>query len=295
MKLSECPKDLFIVERDGIFESLGILKHRKEKGLSFLESKDYLEILLNNPTLSCIITSRDLADSIPSHLGIAISDSPRVSFLKLHNYLATSSFFYKRKIFGTSVDGSATIHPTAEISATNVFIGKGCQIGPYVVISENSVIHDDVIIRSGSVIGTEGFYPKRLGADIFMGVHTGGVIIHDRVEVQANCGISKGIFGGSTEIGSDSKMANFVDIAHDVKIGQKTFIAAGTVVSGNTTIGNEVWIGPNCTITNNVEIFDNATVSLGSVVTKDVPSQTRVTGNFAIDHVKFLTFLKNIR
>lgn len=45
------------------------------------------------------------------------------------------------------------------------------------------------------------------------------------------------------------------------------------------TIGNNVWIGGNATILPGVTIGDNVTVGAGSVVVKDVPSNTVVVGN----------------
>ncbi len=45
------------------------------------------------------------------------------------------------------------------------------------------------------------------------------------------------------------------------------------------TIGDDVWIGGGCTILAGVTIGDNSIVAAGSVVTKDVPSNTIVAGN----------------
>jgi maltose O-acetyltransferase len=45
------------------------------------------------------------------------------------------------------------------------------------------------------------------------------------------------------------------------------------------TIGNNVWIGGSCVILPGVNIGDNSIVAAGSVVTKDVPTNTIVAGN----------------
>jgi maltose O-acetyltransferase len=44
-------------------------------------------------------------------------------------------------------------------------------------------------------------------------------------------------------------------------------------------IGDDVWIGGSCTILPGITIGDNSIVAAGSVVTKDVPSNTVVAGN----------------
>jgi maltose O-acetyltransferase len=45
------------------------------------------------------------------------------------------------------------------------------------------------------------------------------------------------------------------------------------------TIGNDVWIGGSCVILPGISIGDNSIVAAGSVVTKDVPTNTIVAGN----------------
>jgi maltose O-acetyltransferase len=45
------------------------------------------------------------------------------------------------------------------------------------------------------------------------------------------------------------------------------------------TIGNNVWIGGSVTILPGVTIGDNATIGAGSVVTKDIPSNSVAVGN----------------
>jgi UDP-3-O-[3-hydroxymyristoyl] glucosamine N-acyltransferase len=42
-------------------------------------------------------------------------------------------------------------------------------------------------------------------------------------------------------------------------------------------------------------IGKKASISLGSVVTKDVKEGNRVSGNFAIDHDRFIAFIRSIR
>jgi acetyltransferase-like isoleucine patch superfamily enzyme len=56
-----------------------------------------------------------------------------------------------------------------------------------------------------------------------------------------------------------------------------------------------VWIGPNATIASEITIGDRANITLGAVVTRDVAADQHVTGNFAIDHKKFIAFLRTIR
>ena len=51
------------------------------------------------------------------------------------------------------------------------------------------------------------------------------------------------------------------------------------VLPGEIVIGENVWIGGNVTIISGVHIGDNSVIGAGSVVTKDIPSNTVAVGN----------------
>jgi UDP-3-O-[3-hydroxymyristoyl] glucosamine N-acyltransferase len=290
---SKFPIELELV-RDGEFASLGFVTHNSPRQLVYIENSKYIPIMLKNLNISCVITTRELTSPIPQELGIGISSNPRKLFYEIHNYLARDTDFYW-KPFKTEIARSARIHSTAYIAERNVRISEGCEIGPKVSILENSNLENDVIIRAGSVIGTEGFEFNRIDKKVMPVIHVGGVILHSRVEIQGNTVVDKAVFQGFTEIGEDTKVDNLVHIAHNVRIGKRCLIIALAMIGGSVTIGDDVWIGPSASIAPGITIADGAFVSIGSVVTKDVARDQRVTGNFAIDHNKFIAFIKSIR
>lgn len=295
MRLSEI-KDKTSIEvvKDGEFKALGILAHDEPEQLGFIEDAKYLPELLVKTNITCIVTTPSLAPSVPEGLGIGVSASPRKAFYEIHNYLARETDFYG-KSFNTEIAPTARIHPTAYVAERNVRIGEECEIGPNASILENSTLENNVIVRAGAVIGTEGFQFSRIGKEIIHPIHVGGVLIHSRVELQANCCVSKGLFGGFTEIGEDTKFDNLVHVAHNVRIGNRCLIVALVFIAGSVTIGDDVWIGPCASIIPGINIGDGAFISVGAVVTKDVAPGQRVTGNFAIDHEKFIAFMRKIR
>ena len=117
------------------------------------------------------------------------------------------------------------------------------------------------------------------------------------------------IFGCKS--GKDCKIAAFVEIQKDAIIGDKCAIEAFVFIPSGVTIEDEVFIGPHVCFTNDkkpravnpgwkvipttvkkgasigagsvilcgVTIGENAMVAAGSVVTKDVPANTLVSGN----------------
>jgi acetyltransferase-like isoleucine patch superfamily enzyme len=113
--------------------------------------------------------------------------------------------------------------------------------------------------------------------------------------------------GDNTLIGDNVMIGSLAHIDYAVKIGNNTRIEGSVYIPPLTVIGNNVFIAPGATFTNDpypmspkmigvtvedgaiiaaravikpgVTIGKNAVVGMGSVVTKDVPSETVVIGN----------------
>ncbi len=295
MKLSDAAKSISIeVVRDGIFTSLGIIAHDTNNMLTFLYNEKFLPELTRKTNITCVITDEQLANKLPSTFGIALSSDPRQAFYAFHNFLYQETDFYW-KHFPTEISEDAKVHPTAHVASMDVRIGRRVIIEPHATILERTIIQDDVIIRSGAVIGCQGYEFKHLGDTILPVAHAGGVLLHPRVEIQGNTVVDRAVFGGFTEVGEDVKMDNLVSVAHNVRIGRRSRVGALAAIAGSVTIGEDAWIGPSAVISHGLRIGDRAYVTLGAVVTKDVEPGHRVSGNFAIEHSKFLAFLKGIR
>jgi UDP-3-O-[3-hydroxymyristoyl] glucosamine N-acyltransferase len=294
MKLQEMTRIQSIrIERDGEFESLGFVSHDKPRMLVYIDSERFIPQFLGNPGVTCVVTRSDWADQVPQEYGLALTEDPRQAFLALHNYLATETDFYWTD-FETEISDEAHIHPSAFVAEKNVRVGSGAFIEPGVTVLGRSIIGEDVVLRAGCTIGSHGFEFKRIGDHIFPVVHTGGVLLRNRVEMQSNSNVDRAVFGGFTEIGEDTKVDTLVHVGHNVRIGKRCLIAATTVIAGSTTIGDDVWIGPGVTISSELLIGDRASITLGSVVTKNVLPGQRVAGNYAIEHEKFIAFMRAI-
>jgi acetyltransferase-like isoleucine patch superfamily enzyme len=295
MRLSALPAVVPVtLLRDGAFISLGLASSAGADMLAFLESERFLADVLRNPCIRAVITTATLADRIPGNMGVATSEAPRRDFFRFHNHLVGSTDFYWRS-FPTEIAADALISPASYIASADVRIGHRAVIEPHVTVLPHTIIGDDVVLRAGSVIGMQGFQFVRSGDEILPVAHGGGVRLGDRVEVQANCTIARALFGGYTELGDDTKLDSLVYVAHHVKLGKRCLVGAGAAITGSVTVGDDVWIGPNATIASEITIGDRAAITLGSVVTRHVAADEHVTGNFAIDHEKFIAFLRTIR
>lgn len=299
MKLSEIINlgiDCHVV-MDTQIDALGMATSHyiDEKVLCFLTDKKYTQDIIDNKNVVAIICTKEILDEInlPFNKGIVLSDNPKIDFFRIHNLLVDKNFYWKE--FRNEISEKAIISEYAIISDHSIKIGENSIIEPGVVILPGTIIGNGVIIRSGSQIGTNGFQFINNGDSVFS-VKTGGrAIIKDGVEIQHNCCVDRGVLGGDTILEKDVKLDNCVHIAHDDHIGERTFITAGVKLAGRVIIGKDCWLGVNSTFSNGIVIGDNCKISLGSVVTQDVKSNTTVTGNFAIDHNKFIQFIKSIR
>lgn len=213
---------------------------------------------------------------------------------------------------------SAGIHPTAVVDPTAV-LGEGCAVGPHVVIEGQarigdgtqlhagvsvglgtiigrdcilwrnvSVFHrcilgDRVVIHSSSVIGADGFGYYFDEGRHHKVPHIGGVRIGDDVEIGACTCVDRSKFG-YTEIGRGTKIDNFVQIAHNVQIGEHCLLAGHSGISGSVRIGDYCVFGGRAGAFDNITIGPRATVAGGSLTAKDVPEGVTVSGIPAQDH-----------
>lgn len=301
MKLSEI-KTLsgltFQIIFDGDFNQLGMATSVfQNKGvLAFLSDSKYKEDIINNKAITCLITTPHVYEKNVQDfngLGIILYEQPKKLFYQLHNILAEKNFYWKP--FENDIDSSSSIDPKAILMGHSIKIGKNCIIEAGVIIHPGVIIGDDVTIRSGSVIGSNGFQFLNQDKEVIQVKSAGMVKIHPRVEIQHLCCIDRGVLGGDTILHEDVKIDNLVQIAHDCIIKERTLIAAGVIFGGRTIVGEDSWIGLNATVSNGLVIGDHVRISLGSVVTKNIESGKTVSGNFAIDHERFLEHIKSIR
>lgn len=79
------------------------------------------------------------------------------------------------------------------------------------------------------------------------------------------------------QIGNNVTLTGVQILTHDASLVK--FLDHNCLKVGRVVIGNNVFVGVNTTILPNVHIGDNVIVGAGSVVTKDVPSNSVVAGN----------------
>ena len=274
------------------FETLGLVGSRTgSTKCTFIDNLDFAKDIPED--VKMIITKKEYAEALQGEeRGLCLVDAPRIVFFKLHNALSKVEP-YARKQTKTVIGSNCKIHETAIIADNNVVIGDNVVIEEYVVIRENTTIGDNCIIRTGVKIGNPDFEFKREGDSIFGVEHCGGTIIGRNVEILCNTGVNKALYPwDDTVIGDYCKIDMLCNISHGAKVGKNTMIVALAGIGGRTVVGENCWIGYGAILRNGITIGDNARVNMGAIVSKDVEPGQAVTGNFAIEHDKFMSDLK---
>lgn len=158
----------------------------------------------------------------------------------------------------------------------DISIGAGTVIGDNVVIKNRVHIGRNCTIQSLTVIGEDGYgYSEDESHVKTMIRHFGGVTIGDDVFIANHTTIERGTID-DTVIGSGTKIAPAVLIAHNDYIGENASIVCATLF-GSVTVGDNAYVSSSV-VRNRARIGNNAIVGMGSVVTKDVADNKVVMG-----------------
>lgn len=186
-----------------------------------------------------------------------------------------------------------SIHPTAIISPT-AELGRNVDIGPYSVIGDDVILHDEVEVRSHCVI--EG--PSEFGSGtVFFPFVSAGQTPHDlkykgersRLRVGERnvfrefTTIHRGTEGGGnvTEIGADNLFMAQVHIAHDCRIGNHVIFSQASALAGHVIVEDYATLGAFSGVHQFCRVGRHAFIGASSVVVKDALPYARTVGNHA--------------
>jgi len=272
------PKNCRLIGRiDREFRGVQSIDRASSRDLTFCAKKGEEAIrLLMETGAGVVICDTDLLSRNISFgdKTLVLVNRPRLWFIR-----CMESFFKPAPKTG--------IHRTA-LAGQNASLGDDIYIGPYTTIGDNVLIgsgtriysgvhiHDsvrigrNVIVKSGAVIGSDGFgFERNDEGALERFPHIGGVIIEDDVQIGANTCIDRGTIS-DTLVGTGTKIDNLVHVAHNVVIGKYCVIVALAMIGGGVRIGDGSWIAPTACIRDGVVIGKGSLVGMGAVVTKNV-------------------------
>ncbi|HRZ42571.1 MAG TPA: UDP-3-O-(3-hydroxymyristoyl)glucosamine N-acyltransferase [Bacteroidales bacterium] len=278
----------------------------EEGSLAFLANPKYFPLIYDTKA-TIVLVSRDFKPEKPVNPTLVRVDDPYHAFAGLLGY------YQKMQENRTGISPLAYIHPEAVVGPDcyvgefawigagsvlgnrvkvypQTYVGDQCRIGdesilyPGVKIYHGCRIGKSCILHSGVVIGADGFGFAVNEDHAYDKVpQIGNVVMGDRVEVGANTAIDRSTMG-STLIGAGVKLDNFVQIAHNVEIGENTVIAAHTGVSGSTKIGKNCLIAGQVGFVGHIRVADGVKIGAQSGVSAAVSEEGKaLLGTPAVD------------
>jgi bifunctional UDP-N-acetylglucosamine pyrophosphorylase / glucosamine-1-phosphate N-acetyltransferase len=182
------------------------------------------------------------------------------------------ALWQRRRREKAMAEGASLVAPETVWFAWDTEVGRDVTIGPNVVFGPGVSIADNVTVHAfchiegarverGAILGP--YARLRPGAEIGADAHVGNF-----VEIK------------KARLGQGAK-ANHLTYIGDAEVGARTNIGAGTITCNYdgfgkypTKIGANAFIGSNSALVAPVTIGDGAIVGAGSVVTRDVPSDS---------------------
>lgn len=278
-----------------------------EHDIAFADSAKILK-RISETKAGAVIVPANFEQEVSTNL--IKSDNPRLAFAKVMNLFFPSSYSGSgvspkasvgRKVSigpETCVDEFSVIQSGVKLGSRvkihpHVVIGEGVRIGddveiyPNVTILKECVIGNRVIIRSGSVIGSDGFGFVPDGERHYKIPQVGIVQIDDDVEIGSCNTIDRATFG-KTWIQKGVKTDSHIHIAHNVVIGENTLIVAQVGIAGSTTIGKNVILAGQAGVGGHIKIGDRVTVGPQAGVTRSVKDGMVVSGTPEMPHRQWL-------
>lgn len=284
-----------------VIKGVASLEEAKEGDITFCVNHKYLPLLFKTRASAIIVDKNFPENGKP----MIRADNPYSAVAKILNLLKEEKKedqIHPTAVIGKNVEigkgvsigayavieegvriGEKTVISAHTYIGKKAIIGKETFIHPRVTIGERVVIGNKVVIESGTVIGSEGFGYYEENNRYHKIPHLGTVIIEDEVEIGANVTIDRATLG-KTWIKRGTKIDNLVQIAHNVTIGENCIIVAQVGISGSVKIGDGVILAGQVGVCDHLTIGEGVKVAARSVVTKDIPPHSFVSGYPARDH-----------
>lgn len=193
----------------------------------------------------------------------------------------------QRKLDELMTDGVSIIDPNNTYVDTTVTVGRDTVLYP------GTILEGDTIIGEGCQVGP---YVRMTNVKMGDDDHVQFMYAHD-CEIKNGCEIGPFVhFRPNTVIGNQVKVGNYMEVKNsivgdgtklphlsyigDSDVGSGVNIGCGTItvnydgkIKHRTTIGDHAFVGCNSNLVAPVKVGDYAYVGAGSTITKDIPAK----------------------
>lgn len=294
--LYNCPEDRIITK-------VKALEEADSSAISFLANTKYQEKAANS-LAGLILVSNELKLSNKPQLIVA---NPYLAFAQSINLFYpelkpnfTNDLIHTTVKIGddcivannvtigarTVIGNAVCIHPGVHIGE-DCCIGDNCELFSGVVLYRKTKLGQRVRIHSNTVIGSDGYgyvyvdgYQKKVP-------QVGWVEIENDVEIGACTTVDRGVLG-PTIIDTGTKIDNQCQIGHNVKIGKHCLIVSQVGISGSTSLGDYVTLAGKVGTVGHIHIGSKSVVSGNSMIAKNIPDGSFVSGYLARPHRQWL-------
>lgn len=282
----------------------------KEGTISFLSDAKYLPHL-SETKASIVLLSRGLNWQGETNATLIVVDNARAAVATLLQMVSEVMHPRKRGIEqpcfiaeGVEIPEDAYVGAFAYIGA-GAKIGEGAQIYPNAYVGENvrignrtilyagahvyynCQVGNDCILHAGCTIGADGFgfEPDAQGVNQKI-PQIGNVVIEDDVEIGANSCVDRAMMG-TTIVHKNVKIDNLVQVAHNVEIGESTFLCSQVGIAGSTKVGAHCVLAGQVGVAGHISIPDNCVFGAQAGVAGTVRKVGTYQGSPAIDAMQW--------
>jgi UDP-3-O-[3-hydroxymyristoyl] glucosamine N-acyltransferase len=166
---------------------------------------------------------------------------------------------------------------------TGAMLGDRCRIGSHALVCAAARLGDRVVLNPGARVGTPG-YAFHSGADgPVHRQHVGYCYIGDDVRIGANTTVDRGSVE-DTIVGKGTKIDNLVQVAHNVRIGERCLIMAQVGLAGSTVVEDDVMLAGQAGLAGHLTVGEGARVAAQAGVIGDISAGETVSGYPARPH-----------
>jgi UDP-N-acetylbacillosamine N-acetyltransferase len=119
---------------------------------------------------------------------------------------------------------------------------------------------------------------RAMGLELISAVHPSAVVAGGSRIGQGTVVCAGAVIAPGCEIGEVAIINTCASVDHECVLGDGVHVCPGTHLAGVVRVGRSSWLGIGSTVSNGITIGDRVMVGAGSVVVRDIPSDTLAYG-----------------